>query len=75
VLDQQGASEETTFWSLACSGALVAQRRVLVAAQCVLDKGNQQPFDPAHVKVVIGMKSLTSRDLLKSSHHLKVQHN
>ncbi|XP_072237300.1 inactive serine protease PAMR1 [Leuresthes tenuis] len=72
VLDQQGASEEPTFWSLACSGALVAQRRVLVAAQCVLNKVNQQPFDPAHVKVVIGMKSLTSRDLLKSSHHLKV---
>uniref|UniRef100_A0A3P8RI48 Peptidase domain containing associated with muscle regeneration 1a n=1 Tax=Amphiprion percula TaxID=161767 RepID=A0A3P8RI48_AMPPE len=35
MLDQQGASEESSFWVLACSGALVAQRRVLVAAQCV----------------------------------------
>ncbi|XP_041835945.1 inactive serine protease PAMR1 isoform X2 [Melanotaenia boesemani] len=70
VLDQQGASEESTFWSLACSGALVAQRRVLVAAQCVLDKDKQQALHPAHVKVVIGMKSF--RDRPKNLHHLRV---
>ncbi|XP_047436914.1 inactive serine protease PAMR1 [Mugil cephalus] len=70
VLGQQGASEESTFWYLACSGALVAQRRVLVSAQCVVDE--DKPLHPAHVKVVIGMQHHASRHQLKSQHHLRV---
>ncbi|XP_039988547.1 uncharacterized protein si:ch211-102l7.3 isoform X2 [Xiphias gladius] len=70
--DQQEASEESTFWYLACSGALLTQRSLLVAAQCVVDKDKQQPLHPAHVKVVIGKKHQTSRDRLKSQHHLRV---
>lgn len=73
--DQQEASEESTFWYLACSGALLTQRSLLVAAQCVVDKDKQQPLHPAHVKVVIGKKHQTSRDRLKSQHHLRVQHS
>ncbi|XP_040919484.1 inactive serine protease PAMR1 [Toxotes jaculatrix] len=70
--DQQEASEESTFWHLACSGALLTQRSVLVAAQCVVDKDKQQPLHPAHVKVAIGMQYQTSKDRLKSQHHLRV---
>ncbi|XP_044059308.1 inactive serine protease PAMR1 isoform X1 [Siniperca chuatsi] len=69
---QQGASEESTFWYLACSGALLTQRSVLVAAQCVVDKDKQQTLHQAHVKVVIGMQYQTSKDRLKSLHHLRV---
>ncbi|XP_028258624.1 inactive serine protease PAMR1 [Parambassis ranga] len=72
MLHQQGASEESTFWHLACSGALVAQRRVLVAAQCVADKDKHQPLHPAHVRVVIGTQVQTSRDRWKSQNHLQV---
>lgn len=69
IMDQQGAAEEFTFWSLACSGALVAQHRVLVSAQCVVDKNKQ----PEHVKVVLGKQYHTARDALKSQHHLRVK--
>ncbi len=72
---QQGASEESTFWYLACSGALLTQRSVLVAAQCVVDKDKQQTRHPAHVKVVIGMQLQTSKDQLKSLRHFRVQHS
>ncbi|CAN9506652.1 unnamed protein product [Ophioblennius macclurei] len=60
-LDQQGASEEASPWYLACSGALVAQRRVLVAARCVADPDERRPLRPAHVKVVAAR-----------NHHLRV---
>uniref|UniRef100_UPI0037E967DA inactive serine protease PAMR1 n=1 Tax=Semicossyphus pulcher TaxID=241346 RepID=UPI0037E967DA len=69
---QQGASEESSFWSLACSGALLTQRSVLVAAQCVVDKARLQTLHPAHVKVVIGMQQQRSKDRLKGLHHLRV---
>ncbi|XP_035020888.1 inactive serine protease PAMR1 isoform X1 [Hippoglossus stenolepis] len=68
------ASEESTFWLLACSGALLAQRSVLVAARCVVDKDEQRPLHPAHVKVVIGVQQQhqASRAQSKSLHHLRV---
>lgn len=70
---QQGASEESTFWYLACSGVLLTQRSILVAAQCVVDKDKQQTLHQAHVKVAIGMQYQTSKDQLKS--HLRVKHS
>ncbi|XP_070691725.1 inactive serine protease PAMR1 [Pempheris klunzingeri] len=69
---QQGASEESSFWYLACSGALLTQRSLLVAAQCVVDEDTLQTLHPAHVKVVTGMQYQTSQDWLKSLHHLRV---
>ncbi|XP_068580437.1 inactive serine protease PAMR1 isoform X2 [Cebidichthys violaceus] len=69
---QQGASEESTFWRLACSGALLSQRGVLVAARCVVDKDEQQTLHPARVKVVLGVRELTSEGRHKSPHHLRV---
>nr|XP_020464449.1 inactive serine protease PAMR1-like isoform X2 [Monopterus albus] len=70
--DQQGTSEESSFWYLACSGALLTQRSVLVTAQCVVDKDKQGPLHPAHMKVVIGMQYQASKDRMKSLHHLRV---
>lgn len=52
---QQGDSEESTFWVLACSGALLSQRSILVAAQCVVDGDKRQPLQPAHMRVVMGL--------------------
>nr|XP_029135852.1 inactive serine protease PAMR1-like [Labrus bergylta] len=69
---QQGASEESTFWSLACSGALLTQRSVLVAAQCVVNKDKLQTLHPAHVKVVVGVQHQGSSNRLKGLHHLRV---
>ncbi|KAM4631429.1 inactive serine protease PAMR1 [Polymixia lowei] len=67
---QQGASEEATFWSLACSGALVSQRSVLVAAHCVVEQDKQ--LHPARVKVVMGMQHHTSQDQIKHLQHRRV---
>uniref|UniRef100_UPI003AB0D841 inactive serine protease PAMR1 n=1 Tax=Centroberyx gerrardi TaxID=166262 RepID=UPI003AB0D841 len=72
VSDQQGASEESGFWHLACSGALLTQRSVLLAAHCVAQKDRQQPLSPAHVKVVMGIQHQTSQDQTKSLQHLRV---
>ncbi|XP_056874371.1 uncharacterized protein LOC130516950 isoform X2 [Takifugu flavidus] len=52
---QQGDSEESTFWVLACSGALLSQRSILVAAQCVVDGDKRQTLQPAHIRVVMGV--------------------
>lgn len=71
---QQGASEESTFWLLACSGALLSQRSILVAAQCVVDKDKQQTLQPVQVRVVLGMHHQTSKDRLRGLHHLRVQY-
>lgn len=67
----QGASEESTFWLLACSGALLSQRTVLVAARCVLDKDTQRSLQPDQVRVVLGTQYQT--DELKTMRHLRVR--
>lgn len=67
----QGASEESTFWLLACSGALLSQRSVLVAARCVLDKDKQRSLQPDQVRVVLGTQYQT--DELKTMRHLRVR--
>lgn len=72
VSDQQGTSEESTFWYLACSGTLLTQHSILVTAHCVVDKVKQQPLDPAHVKVVVGMQYQTSKNRRKSLQYLRV---
>ncbi|XP_056269413.1 inactive serine protease PAMR1 isoform X1 [Pseudoliparis swirei] len=67
-----GASEESTFWRLACSGALLGRRGVLVAARCVVDEDEQRTLHPAHVKVVMGARRRTSEDRRRSPRRLEV---
>ncbi|KAF7660944.1 hypothetical protein LDENG_00271440 [Lucifuga dentata] len=69
---QWRASEESTSWYLACSGALVSQWSVVVAAHCVVEKETQQLLHPAHVKVVVCMNNQKSREWMKSQQHLRV---
>uniref|UniRef100_A0A673C2I0 Si:ch211-102l7.3 n=1 Tax=Sphaeramia orbicularis TaxID=375764 RepID=A0A673C2I0_9TELE len=64
------APDGSTFWKLACSGALLSQRSVLVAAQCVADRKRRQPLQPAHVKMVVGAQAV--KKPMKSLHHLRV---
>ncbi|KAM3876883.1 inactive serine protease PAMR1 [Diretmus argenteus] len=68
--DQQRPSEESMFWSLACSGALLTHRSVLVAAHCVVEQDEQQPLQPAHVKVIVGVGP--SRGKANTLQHLRV---
>lgn len=69
---QQGDSEESTFWVLACSGALLSQRSILVAAQCVVVGDKKQTLQPAQVRVVMGVHDQTSGDQRKSLRQLTV---
>uniref|UniRef100_H3CW44 Peptidase domain containing associated with muscle regeneration 1a n=1 Tax=Tetraodon nigroviridis TaxID=99883 RepID=H3CW44_TETNG len=69
---QQGDSEESTFWVLACSGALLSQRSILVAAQCVVDGDKQQTLQPAQVRVVMGVHDQTSSDQRQIIRNLQV---
>ncbi|XP_042168385.1 inactive serine protease PAMR1-like, partial [Oncorhynchus tshawytscha] len=56
---QTAPEEASSPWQLACSGALVTQLSVLVAAQCLVVAGVGKPqwVDPANIKVVMGMHS------------------
>nr|XP_023697870.1 inactive serine protease PAMR1 [Paramormyrops kingsleyae] len=71
-----GADEEEETgmggWQLVCSGALVNQRSVVVAAHCVTELGKAHPIIPADVKVVMGKHYRSELRETKSLQHLRV---
>uniref|UniRef100_A0A8C9TR92 Inactive serine protease PAMR1 n=1 Tax=Scleropages formosus TaxID=113540 RepID=A0A8C9TR92_SCLFO len=63
---------EDAHWQLVCSGALVNQRSVVVAAHCVTELGKAQPLSAANVKVVVGKHYRSDLREPRSLQHLRV---
>lgn len=59
-------------WQLVCSGALVNQKRVVVAAHCVTELGKMYPLDAAKIKVVVGKQYRDDHRESKGLQHLRV---
>ncbi|XP_040019442.2 inactive serine protease PAMR1 [Gasterosteus aculeatus] len=67
-----GSYDGAAEWQLVCSGALVNQKRVLVAAHCVTELGKVYPLDAAELKVVVGKHYRDDRLKDKGPQHLRV---
>uniref|UniRef100_A0A3Q3X5E7 Inactive serine protease PAMR1 n=1 Tax=Mola mola TaxID=94237 RepID=A0A3Q3X5E7_MOLML len=57
---------------LVCSGALVNQRSVVVAAHCVTELGKVYPLDAAKIRVVVGKHYRDDHRESKALQHLRV---
>lgn len=67
--NHDGASD----WQLVCSGALINQRSVVVAAHCVTELGKVYPLDAAKIKVVVGKHFRDDQRETKGVQHLRVR--
>lgn len=67
-----GTWDQVSDWQLVCSGALVNQRSVVVAAHCVTALGKVYPLDAAKLKVVVGKHFRDDQREDKSPQHLRV---
>lgn len=61
-------------WQLVCSGALVNQRSLVVAAHCVTELGKVYPLDAAKIKVVVGKHYRDDQRDTKGLQHLRVSY-
>uniref|UniRef100_A0A3Q2T3U7 Inactive serine protease PAMR1 n=1 Tax=Fundulus heteroclitus TaxID=8078 RepID=A0A3Q2T3U7_FUNHE len=59
-------------WQLVCSGALINQRTLVVAAHCVTELGKMYPVDTATIKVVVGKHYRDDQRENKGPQHLRV---
>ncbi|XP_037308316.2 inactive serine protease PAMR1 [Pungitius pungitius] len=67
-----GRYNQAAEWQLVCSGALVNQKRVVVAAHCVTELGKVYPLDAAMLKVVVGKHYRDEQRESKGPQHLRV---
>ncbi|XP_068460007.1 inactive serine protease PAMR1 [Clinocottus analis] len=67
-----GSHDQATDWQLVCSGALVNQKRVVVAAHCVTELGKVYPLDASKIKVVVGKLYRDDHRESKYLQHLRV---
>lgn len=67
-----GPLDQASDWQLVCSGALVNQRSVVVAAHCVTLLGKVYPLDAATLKVVVGKHFRDDQREDKGAQHLRV---
>ncbi|KAM8860986.1 inactive serine protease PAMR1 isoform 1-T1 [Synchiropus picturatus] len=67
-----GPGKQNQGWQLVCSGALVNQRSVVVAAHCVTELGKVYPLDVAKIKVVVGKYYRDDQSERKGLQHLRV---
>ncbi|XP_066524688.1 inactive serine protease PAMR1 isoform X2 [Hoplias malabaricus] len=70
LLDKEDMATES--WQLVCSGALINQRSVAVAAHCVTELGKLYPLDTAKIQVVLGKEYRSDRRETKSLQHLRI---
>ncbi|KAM7396494.1 hypothetical protein PAMP_019529 [Pampus punctatissimus] len=67
-----GNLNQPSGWQLVCSGALVNQRSVVVAAHCVTELGKVYPLDAAKLEVVVGKHYRDDQREDKGLQHLRV---
>lgn len=67
-----GDYNQASDWQLVCSGALVNQRSLVVAAHCVTELGKVYPLNTASVKVVVGKHYRDDLRESKGLQHLRV---
>lgn len=67
-----GSYNQASDWQLVCSGALVNQRTLVVAAHCVTELGKVYPVDTATIKVVVGKHHREDGRENKGLQHLRV---
>ncbi|XP_056271756.1 inactive serine protease PAMR1 isoform X4 [Pseudoliparis swirei] len=67
-----GRHDRAPDWQLVCSGALVNQKRVVVAAHCVTELEKVYPLDAAKIKVVVGKQYRDDHRESKGLQHLRV---